>query len=94
MAHDKIGSDGSYHRKCQDNCDKCKESYDKWCKENSNIECKKRSYTITEFVCSKVTVQKYGHKEREDHPWKKTSDQEPPRHCDKCGKKKCKCNKH
>lgn len=96
--HDEISKDGKYHRKCDDkNCHQCKAKYDQWCKEHekSHIQCQKRSYTVTEYCCEKVTVEKqnYGFKERQDHGWKPTKDIEPPKHCDRCGKKakKCQC---
>ncbi len=94
--HDEIRN-GKYHRKCQDKNCSCASKYAKWCKENENshTECKKRSYTVTEYVCEKVTVQKkqFGHKEMKENDWEYVKPIEEPKKCSKCKHKKCKCVK-
>jgi hypothetical protein len=73
MGHDTYDKD-SYQKKCTYDCQKCKDSYDKWYKKGDDCKTewkvKKRCYTVCEFV----KVRTVSHKEKKGYTVKYQGD--------------------
>lgn len=79
--HDEYNENG-YKKRCR--CQKCKRQYDEWCKdkqEKGKTICKRKCYTIVEYVCEKTDVytHKWGLKKKYESNWEITKPFEPPR---------------
>lgn len=77
--HDEHDENG-YKKRCR--CQKCKRTYDEWCKEKQNqgqTVCKRKCYTIVEYVCEKTDVYKhtFGRKKRYEGKWEEAEPFEP-----------------
>lgn len=96
--HDTYDETG-YKKRCY--CEKCKRTYDEWCKEKKeegHQTCQRKCYTICEIVCEKpvTTITHWGYKKEYEGKWERFHDNKPvPKPCKKCKaeKSECKCHK-
>lgn len=82
--HDEHDENG-YKKRCR--CQKCKKTYDEWCKDKADqgkTVCRRKCYTIVEYVCEKTDVYKhtFGKKKRYEGKWEEAKPFQPPKHCD------------
>lgn len=96
--HDSHDENG-YKKRCY--CEKCKRTYDEWCKSHKDegkTQCVRKCYTICEIACEKpiTKIVKWGYKQEFEGEWEPYHHAKPaPKHCNKCRKesKDCSCRK-